>query len=42
MTAESAATGKTVERWSLDAWAAIVALLLALIVRMGIFKTVPW
>jgi len=27
---------------SLDTWAVIVALLLALAVKIGVFKTVPW
>lgn len=31
-------------RWrlSLDAWAVVVALLAALLVRFGVFKHVPW
>jgi hypothetical protein len=27
---------------SLDAWAVIIALLAALLVRTGLFKTIPW
>jgi hypothetical protein len=37
--------GKTSgSRWklSLDAWAVVVALLLALLVRTGVFKHIPW
>ncbi len=37
-------TGKTESRWklSLDTWAVLVALLLALLVRTGVFKHIPW
>jgi hypothetical protein len=43
MSAEVAA-GKTRSRWklSLDAWAVLVAFLLALLVRTGVFKHIPW
>jgi hypothetical protein len=36
--------GKTASRWklSLDAWAVLVAFLLALLVRTGVFKHIPW
>jgi hypothetical protein len=36
--------GKTESRWklSLDTWAVVVALLLALLVRTGVLKHVPW
>lgn len=35
---------KTGRRWklSLDTWAVLVAFLLALLVRTGVFKHVPW
>jgi len=35
---------KTGNRWklSLDSWAVLVAFLLALLVRTGVFKHVPW
>jgi hypothetical protein len=38
------ATGKTESRWklSLDTWAVLVAFLLALLVRTGVFKHIPW
>jgi hypothetical protein len=38
------AAGKTESRWqlSLDTWAVVVALLLALLVRVGVFKHIPW
>ncbi len=29
-------------RLSLDTWAVILALLAALLVRTGVFKTIPW
>jgi hypothetical protein len=37
-------TGKTGSRWrlSLDTWAVLVAFLLALLVRTGVFKHIPW
>jgi hypothetical protein len=43
MSAE-AATGKSGRDWklSLDTWAVLVAFLLALLVRTGVFKHVPW
>jgi hypothetical protein len=36
--------GKTASRWklSLDTWAVLLAFLLALLVRIGVFKHVPW
>jgi hypothetical protein len=36
--------GKSGSRWkpSLDTWAVLVAFLLALLVRVGVFKHVPW
>ena len=36
--------GKTESRWklSLDTWAVVVAFLLALLVRVGVFKHIPW
>ena len=36
--------GKSGSRWklSLDTWAVVVALLLALLVRTGVFKHIPW
>ena len=36
--------GKTEGRWkvSLDTWAVLVAFLLALLVRTGVFKHIPW
>ncbi len=35
---------KTRNRWklSLDTWAVLVAFLLALLVRTGVFKHIPW
>jgi len=43
MSAEAVA-GKTASRWrlSLDTWAVLVAFLLALLVRTGVFKHIPW
>jgi hypothetical protein len=43
MSAE-AESEKTGSRWklSLDTWAVLVALLLALLVRTGILKHIPW
>ena len=43
MSAEVAA-GKPGSRWklSLDTWAVVVALLLALLVRTGVVKHIPW
>ena len=29
-------------RLSLDAWAVVLALLAALLVRLGVFKHIPW
>ena len=42
MSAEAA--GKSRSRWklSLDTWAVLVAFLLALLVRAGVFKHIPW
>jgi hypothetical protein len=36
--------GKSRSRWklSLDTWAVLVAFLLALLVRTGVFKHIPW
>ncbi len=36
--------GKTGSRWklSLDTWAVLVAFLLALLVRTGVFKHISW
>jgi len=36
--------GKTESQWklSLDTWAVLVAFLLALLVRTGVFKHIPW
>ncbi len=36
--------GKKESRWklSLDTWAVLVAFLLALLVRVGVFKHIPW
>jgi len=36
--------GRTESRWklSLDTWAVLVAFLLALLVRVGVFTHVPW
>jgi hypothetical protein len=45
MSAETTANevpGKKPWRLSLDSWAVIVALLAALLVRVGVFKHVPW
>jgi hypothetical protein len=38
------ARGKSQSRWklSLDTWAVLVAFLLALLVRTGVFKRIPW
>jgi hypothetical protein len=35
---------KSDSRWkpSLDTWAVLVAFLLALLVRVGVFKHIPW
>ena len=43
MSAEVVA-GKAASRWrlSLDTWAVLVAFLLALLVRTGVFKHIPW
>jgi hypothetical protein len=43
MSAEVVA-GKSDGRWkpSLDTWAVLVAFLLALLVRVGVFKHIPW
>jgi hypothetical protein len=36
--------GNSGSRWkpSLDTWAVLVAFLLALLVRVGVFKHIPW
>jgi hypothetical protein len=36
--------GKSASHWkpSLDTWAVLVAFLLALLVRAGVFKHIPW
>ncbi len=36
--------GKTASKWklSLDTWAVLMAFLLALLVRVGVFKHIPW
>jgi hypothetical protein len=38
------AEGKSASRWklSLDTWAVLVALLLAVLVRTGVLKHIPW
>jgi len=38
------AVGKTASKWklSLDTWAVLAAFLLALLVRVGVFKHIPW
>lgn len=38
------AVGKSQSRWklSLDTWAVLVAFLLALLVRTGVLKHIPW
>ncbi len=38
------ADGKSGSKWklSLDTWAVLVAFLLALLVRTGVFKHIPW
>jgi hypothetical protein len=43
MSRESA-PGETESRWkvSLDTWAVLLALLLAVLVRTGVFKHIPW
>jgi hypothetical protein len=42
MSGQSAATEKKAWRLSLDTWAVVLALLAALLVRVGVFKHVPW
>jgi len=39
---ENAVEEKKPWRLSLDSWAVVVALLLALLVRVGVFKHIPW
>jgi hypothetical protein len=39
---ENAAEEKKPWRLSLDSWAVVVALLAALLVRVGVFKHIPW
>jgi hypothetical protein len=38
------AAGKSRSRWklSLDTWAVLLAFFLALLVRTGVFKHIPW
>jgi hypothetical protein len=33
---------KSANRLSLDTWAVLLALVVALVVRIGIVKTIPW
>ncbi|HKV60881.1 MAG TPA: hypothetical protein VJO16_03145 [Candidatus Acidoferrum sp.] len=42
MSAEAAEKPRSRWKLSLDTWAVVVALLLALLVRTGVFKHVPW
>lgn len=35
-------TSASNRRFSLDSWAVLLALMAALLVRIGIIKTVPW
>ncbi len=39
---ENAVQVKKTWRLSLDAWAVVLALLAALLVRVGVFKHIPW
>lgn len=39
---EKAAQIKIPRRLSLDGWAVLVALLAALLVRVGVFRHIPW
>jgi hypothetical protein len=32
----------TTRRFSLDSWAVLLALITALLIRIGLIKTVPW
>jgi len=41
-TEESGVPSKKPWRLSLDSWAVLVALLAALLVRVGVFKHIPW
>ena len=41
-TEENAVRVKKPWRVSLDSWAVMVALLAALLVRVGVFKHIPW
>ena len=41
-TEENAVQEKKPWRLSLDSWAVVVALLAALLVRVGVFKHIPW
>jgi len=41
-TQETLAEPKKPWRLSLDSWAVVVALLAALLVRVGVFKHIPW
>lgn len=36
------ATESSTPRFSLDSWAVLLALVAALLVRIGVVKTVPW
>jgi hypothetical protein len=35
-------TPATTRRFSLDSWAVLLALVAALLIRIGLIKTVPW
>jgi hypothetical protein len=39
---ENVVQAKKPWRLSLDSWAVVVALLAALLVRVGVFKHIPW
>ncbi|MGB7280984.1 MAG: hypothetical protein WBE13_01885 [Candidatus Acidiferrum sp.] len=39
---ENAAQVKKLRRLTLDEWAVVLALLAALLVRVGLFKRIPW
>jgi hypothetical protein len=41
-TQESAVEARKPWRLSLDSWAVVLALLAALLVRVGVFKHIPW
>lgn len=38
----TAATPATKAGWSIDAWAVLLAFVLAALVRAGVFKHIPW